>query len=212
MINFRYHIVSLTAVFLSLVIGIAMGTTVVSKATVDGLRTNLNRVEARSTSVQAANADLRAKLRDADKMDESLEDQMLTPTVREALTDVPVLVIASKGIDRNALDQVLKALTASGADLDGTLLVNERLLLTGENSDRLAEALGVDPSWRRSWPVVQRCRAWEPPSRPRPPRRRQPRCPKKPPRRTSQQCPVSKTPTSRRPPRRPCHRLQKSLS
>ncbi|MBV9664035.1 MAG: copper transporter, partial [Actinobacteria bacterium] len=44
MINFRYHLVSLTAVFLALAIGIAMGATVVDQATVKLLRSQLESV------------------------------------------------------------------------------------------------------------------------------------------------------------------------
>lgn len=145
MINFRYHIVSLTAVFLSLVIGIAMGTTVVSKATVDGLRTNLDRVEARSTKVQGENEKLLAILSDRNITDDALEERMLTPTVAGVLDGVPVVVITSAQTDRDMLDRALRALGASGADLEGTLVVNDRLLGKGQNTDRIAEALGVDP-------------------------------------------------------------------
>lgn len=144
MINFRYHIVSLTAVFLSLIIGIVMGTTVVSKATVDGLRANLDRVEARSSAVQSENGELRTVIRDQERVDEALSELMVAPTVRDTLTDVPVLVIASKGIDRDVLDHVVATLADSGADVDGSLLVNDRLNLTGENAKRLADVLGVD--------------------------------------------------------------------
>ena len=44
MINFRFHLVSLTAVFLALGIGIAVGATVVDRATVDFLETRLKGV------------------------------------------------------------------------------------------------------------------------------------------------------------------------
>lgn len=145
MINFRYHVVSLTAVFLALVIGVAMGTTVVSKATVDGLRSNLSKVEARSDSVSKSNVQLLTRLDWANRQDQGLTDQMLTTTVRDALKDVPVLVIASKDVDRSVITRSLSALSAAGAKVDGTLVVNDRLLLKGENKARLAEALHVDP-------------------------------------------------------------------
>lgn len=146
MINFRFHIVSLTAVFLALVIGVAMGTTVVSKATVDGLKSNLNAVEARSDRVSATNAQLRKSVQNADRQNDALTDQMLEPTVRDVLTDAPVLVIANKGIDRSDLEAAITSLTSSGAEVDGTLQLNDRLLLKGDNAKRLAEVLNVDAS------------------------------------------------------------------
>ncbi len=148
MINFRYHVVSLTAVFLALVIGIAMGTTVVSKATVDGLRSNLSRAEAHSDSVNATNhrlsSDLKTVRRDNVKVDAALSERVLGPAVADDLRDVPVLVISSKGISAQALDRTMAALTAAGAQVDGTLLVDDRLALTGDDKTRLAETLQVD--------------------------------------------------------------------
>lgn len=150
MINFRYHVVSLTAVFLALVIGIAMGTTVVSKATVDGLRSNLQRAESRSSAVNSRNNELSGDLstlrRQTRDIDRDLTDKVLIPTVGETLKDVPVLVIASKGIDSDMLNRSIRALVSSGAKVDGTLIVNDRLELEGENSARMATVLQVDPN------------------------------------------------------------------
>ena len=149
MINFRYHVVSLTAVFLALVIGIAMGTTVVSKATVDGLRSNLHRAEARSSAVNSRNNELSTDLstlrRQTSDIDRDLTDKVLTSAVGDTLKDVPVLVIASKEIDADVLDRAIRALVSSGANVDGTLLINDRLELTGENATRMAAVLQVDP-------------------------------------------------------------------
>ena len=47
MINIRYHIVSITAVFLALGIGVAMGSTFLGKATVDQLKTQISKAEKR---------------------------------------------------------------------------------------------------------------------------------------------------------------------
>ena len=50
MINFRFHLASLIAVFLALAIGIVMGSTVVKEATVKGLRSEIHRVERSSNA------------------------------------------------------------------------------------------------------------------------------------------------------------------
>ena len=146
MINFRYHIVSLTAVFLSLILGIVMGTTVVSKATVDGLRSNLNAVEARSDRVSLANRQLQSQLRDSGRQDNALTDQMVVPAVQGALAGVPILVLADANVDRVTADKALSALVGAGANVDGTLVLNSRLQLKGDNKARLAEVLGVSPT------------------------------------------------------------------
>ena len=45
MINLRYHVVSLVAVFLALGIGVIMGATVIDRVTVDQVRNQLKSVE-----------------------------------------------------------------------------------------------------------------------------------------------------------------------
>ncbi|MBV9932696.1 MAG: copper transporter, partial [Actinobacteria bacterium] len=74
MINFRYHLVSLTAVFLALAIGIAMGATVVDQATVKLLRSQLDSVRTRANNTNTQNDALRAEVsrwrRFADQGDE----------------------------------------------------------------------------------------------------------------------------------------------
>ena len=45
MVNLRYHVVSLVAVFLALGIGIVMGATVIDRVTVDALNNRVHDVE-----------------------------------------------------------------------------------------------------------------------------------------------------------------------
>jgi hypothetical protein len=47
MINLRYHIVSLTAVFLAIGIGLTLGSTFLDRATVDNLQGQLESLETR---------------------------------------------------------------------------------------------------------------------------------------------------------------------
>lgn len=147
MINFRYHIVSLTAVFLALIIGILMGTTVVSKATVDGLKANLQRAEARSAAVHQTNNELSAELSDRIetdvKVDEALTKNVLPITVESTLEDVPVLIIATEEADKDTLAQTATALGDAGARLDGTLVVDDRMVLNDSDTELVRELLDV---------------------------------------------------------------------
>jgi len=171
MINFRYHVVSLTAVFLALVIGVAMGSTVISKATVDGLRSNVKRVETRIDSTQAQNSLLRSRLSAFQQQNNELTDQIVSRTVADSLTDVPVLMIASKGIDQTSLNQARSTLLDAGARFDGTLLVNDRLALSGASGQRARPRRPRTGPRRRPPPPRTR------PPGPRPRRRARPRPP-----------------------------------
>lgn len=146
MINFRYHLISLTAVFLALGIGIAMGSTVVSKATVSGLRSNLATIERNSDATRSENRTLRDELNRYRKQDDELSKLALGIAVRDQLDGVPVVVIASKGIDSASLSKVQSALNDAGARYEGTLLLDRRLDLSGGNADKLASILGITGS------------------------------------------------------------------
>ncbi|HEV3400985.1 MAG TPA: copper transporter, partial [Acidimicrobiales bacterium] len=63
MINLRYHVVSLVAVFLALGVGVVMGSTVIDRVTVDALEAQVDRVENSVKATQAENRRLDEQLR-----------------------------------------------------------------------------------------------------------------------------------------------------
>ena len=58
MINIRYHVYSLVAVFLALAIGVAAGSTVVQRSVVDNLSSTQGRIEKNLDDLEAKNAEL----------------------------------------------------------------------------------------------------------------------------------------------------------
>lgn len=147
MINFRYHIVSLTAVFLALIIGILMGTTVVSRATVDGLKANLERAEAKSAAVHRTNSRLSHEVSQYadtdDKVDAALTENVLANAVQGALNGVPVMVVTTKAVDKDLLQSTIAALGASGAAVQGTLVLDDRMVLNDADAARVRKVLDV---------------------------------------------------------------------
>ena len=97
MINIRYHIVSITAVFLALGIGVALGSTFLDRATVDLLENRIGSAEDRIDDTNAENERLTSELADADERDASLIVLASEDLVSDHLTDVPLLVIAAPG-------------------------------------------------------------------------------------------------------------------
>jgi hypothetical protein len=142
MINFRYHVVSLIAVFLALAIGVIMGSAVIDRAIVDrletqqaGLREDIREVEETNDQLRAENDELREA---AAQLTEEGSQRLLTG----ALADVPVLVVASRGVEDDGFDAMLSLLGTSGADRRGTLWLTDRFELDDEDEQRdLAAAL-----------------------------------------------------------------------
>lgn len=126
MINFRYHIVSITAVFLALGIGVALGSTFLDQATVDVLNRNIRSAENRIKDTNAENEQLRATDQRAQARDQALV-QDAAAFLGDDLTDVPVVVVVAPGVDGDVVDRILGVLDATGADLRGTLSLTDRL-------------------------------------------------------------------------------------
>jgi hypothetical protein len=141
MINFRYHVVSLIAVFLALAIGVIMGSAVIDRAIVDrlenqqeGLRDDIDEVEAANDQLRSENRDLRET---AEQLAEEGGQRLLTGT----LVDVPVLVLATRGVEDEGFEGLLSLLTASGADQRGTVWLTDRFAL--DDDDEVRDLAGV---------------------------------------------------------------------
>src|SRR5690349_17261074 len=98
MINFRFHLASLIAVFLALAVGIVMGSTVIKEATVDVLRSQIHRVERTSNARERTNDQLRGRVDDLDQF----VRESSAYAVRGTLAGVTVAVVAVRGVDGDA--------------------------------------------------------------------------------------------------------------
>lgn len=132
MINLRYHIVSITAVFLALAIGIAMGTTFIDRATVSTLKARLDDLSHRIDESQKENSTLGRQVEGWVAIDDEFAVEA-GPLISDALEAVPLLVVATQGVDGESLEEVRSMLAAAGADVQGTLWLTERLALDDED-------------------------------------------------------------------------------
>jgi len=143
-INLRYHIVSIVAVFLALGIGLALGSTFVDGFIVGELERNVNLLQ-----------ESRDELRD-DLI--SAEDQLAAERAQRAneqvaaipllgggrLSDTPVMIIAAEGIEDGAFQTIRAALLGSAAQYEGTLWLTGGLNLSDEeNRIEVADALDL---------------------------------------------------------------------
>jgi Copper transport outer membrane protein, MctB len=156
MINFRFHIVSLTAVLLALGIGLVLGTAFFDDATVSLLRRQLDSLNNELDAAEAENADLHRRLESLTTEDTELDEQLGERLMTSQLSGDPVLVIQPEGLEGNPEDRVLEALGQAGADVRGVWRLTGRfalddddeitdlsnaLDLATDNVDRLRESL-----------------------------------------------------------------------
>jgi outer membrane murein-binding lipoprotein Lpp len=143
MINFRYHVVSIVAVFLALGIGIIMGTSVIDRAVVDRLESQQSTLNKNVDEVKAENNRLRAELKAERDTAGELADQGSQVLLNGTLPGVPVLVVGARGIDTNGLDSLVTLLGRAKADYRGTLWLTDRFTLDNQSEvSDLAEILG----------------------------------------------------------------------
>jgi hypothetical protein len=140
MINFRFHIVSLIAIFLALALGVVIGAGVIDRGVVSALNDSLDRVESKSDRIKAENdklADENSKLSGAITAEEPF-------AVDGRLVGETTGVIAVRGTDDTKVKQTATAATQAGAQVPGILWLEDKWNLGDADSVRaLQDALGV---------------------------------------------------------------------
>ena len=126
MINLRFHIVSLVAVFLALAIGIAVGATVVDQGLVSQSQRRISALDKTLQDRAASIKMLRSDQSRAEKFAAEAEPRM----VRARLAATPVLFVSDGQLSDAGLNSLVATLRASGARLVGVIDV--------------ANAIGID--------------------------------------------------------------------
>jgi hypothetical protein len=145
MINFRYHIVSLTAVFLALGVGLLLGTTFLDDALEDQLRGDLEQLQHDLDAAGERNAELSRRLDAFENESSGLDEQLGARLFERQLLGQPVLVVAPRGIDEGLVERVTTALDQADADVMGTWWLTDRLALDDDDEvTQLADVLDVN--------------------------------------------------------------------
>lgn len=113
MINFRYHIVSLMAVFLALAVGITFGVSLVSGEANKGLA-----AQAEQDRKQVATyRDQITQMQQLDRYRDAYANQIGQQVTADMLPDVPVAIIAMPDAPRSVVNNVQAAVSASGGSV-----------------------------------------------------------------------------------------------
>jgi hypothetical protein len=120
-ISLRYHIVSITAVFLALAVGVVLGSTAISSRLLSGLSNENNSLAQEVVNLQSDRNALNSKLTDADRFATSVGPL----AVKGQLTDRTVVLVTTadaKPSDRDALAELMRA---AGATVTGELQLTD---------------------------------------------------------------------------------------
>jgi len=140
MINFRFHVVSLIAIFLALALGVVIGAGVIDRGVVDTLNNRLDRVVDKSNRIQGENDTLSAR---NDQLQGFVGDVQPFAVSGRLLGD-DVGVVAVRGVDGDRVSALTTAAQQADATATGTLWLENKWALPDDNSVKaLQDALGV---------------------------------------------------------------------
>lgn len=139
MITFRYHVVTLVAVFMAIGLGVLFGATFIDQNIVEGL-------EAAQVRLGTRNETLRNRITQLEKANESFTEfskSTREPIVRGQLKDRPVMLLTFDSTPGELVEAVTETLGVAGAPVAGTLQLTDQLSLTDADArQKLASALG----------------------------------------------------------------------
>jgi hypothetical protein len=140
MINFRFHVVSLIAIFLALALGVVIGAGVIDRGVVDALDTRLNTVEANSERIKDKNN----ALTDRNDQLEGVVGGLQPFAVADALKGDDFAIVAVRGVNGDRVNALVTAAQQADATVTGTLWLEDKWALTDADSVKaLQDALGT---------------------------------------------------------------------
>lgn len=121
MIDFRYHLVSLVAVFLALALGVLLGTTQLSGAIGDDLRGQVGTLTTDKRDLQAQVRQVQGQVRTDDAVTASLAPRLVSGMLR----GTEVVLVATAQADDGTTDGMQKMLERAGAKVTGRVQLTE---------------------------------------------------------------------------------------
>ena len=132
MINFRYHVVSLTAVFLALAIGVVVGTAALNGPVADSLKNTVDAVSKDNSNLRAQNNQLQEEI----NREEDFATEAAPALISGKLAGRRLLVVVLP-TGREYANGVVSMLTIAGAKITARLTVEDRFFDPASNVDLL---------------------------------------------------------------------------
>lgn len=143
MISWRYHLISIVAVFLAFGLGVLTGTTVLNDNLVRRLKSQTSNLTADLDEQRRTEQELRSELASVT----GFAEQAMPYLVASTLIGEQVIMVTQEGVDGGALAETRTALDLGGADVITTLTVQPTMAAQTANAQGdLASALGLPDS------------------------------------------------------------------
>lgn len=117
MISFRYHIVSIIAVFLALAVGIVVGTTALNGPVTTDLRKQVNDLKSQRADLNQQVKTLNNQVNDAGQFASTFGSQLVAGTLNKK----PVLIVSMPGAPTGLQDAIATQVNAAGGQVTGRL-------------------------------------------------------------------------------------------
>ncbi|HEU5027298.1 MAG TPA: copper transporter [Spirillospora sp.] len=142
MIDFRYHLVSIVAIFLALALGIVLGSTTLSNSVGDTLRKQASSAAKSAQEARVAQRRLQTQVKGEEQFGQVLSPQI----VADRLKGQSVVMIETPGAGNDSIDQVSELAKDAGAAVTGRVTIQKKLLDDDQQStlDELATQLKSD--------------------------------------------------------------------
>ena len=137
MIDFRYHLVSLVAVFLALAVGIVLGTTALNGPLTHGLQLTEEKLRSTADNLRAQNNQQASRLAG----DAGLITAMAPGALRGLLPEERVVLITAPGADGAVVTGLTTAIHQAGAAVVGQVGLNQQFFDTSATTESSLTAL-----------------------------------------------------------------------
>jgi Copper transport outer membrane protein, MctB len=164
-IDFRYHLVSIVAVFLALAIGIVLGSTELQRATVDVLQATSNSLNNKLNAVSAQRDSYQTQANAEDQYLQSAEPRLLA----NMLQGDRMVIVTEPGAQSSVVDGIQQAAARAGATVTGQVALQPKFndisganqaILSNTDSSVAATIGTVPPTSPDSQTAYQQQAAW----------------------------------------------------
>jgi hypothetical protein len=136
-INFRYHVVSIVAVFLALAVGLVLGATELQGTTIDTLNHTTKYLSNSLSAAQVQNRQLQQQVNTDQAFAQADEARLLDGL----LPDQRVVVVTAAGASASVVNGITSAVHEAGASVTGQVNLQPKLMDTSQDNQQFLSQL-----------------------------------------------------------------------